>query len=447
MERVVIKNFLTIKEAELEIKPFTVLIGDNAEGKSIIAKIYYILKKLEFMILLISVLKNRNKTVKEQYKDVLNRMINNLKGTFLNVFPADKIYPLEANIKYLIRDFTLVDMRIVKDSVDININADLPSELLEKIHFDEGFVKAIEHLFEYSLKPESLPPKDIGGQTVVINDVDFLLSLMILFVLAGLKSELKGKELPSVLYLPHGRSMFLYIRKMLDFSKISEIADKLLIDFVNEYNLAEEWLMKGSDKFYKNNPVYKEFVEFEKKILKGYMDIAVKPVKRVVLKSRDESLAWDPDYLSSGQQELFPVFLFLRKAVAMKKKNLLFVIEEPEAHLFPKRQIDLVYLFSFIRNKIGTRFFLTTHSPYIISAVNNLLLAWKEFQASQSAALKKEYEDIWMSPNDVSVYEVKDGEVRDLIGKDGLVDANVIDLVMEFVSDEIDKILSLAQKQ
>jgi hypothetical protein len=53
-------------------------------------------------------------------------------------------------------------------------------------------------------------------------------------------------------------------------------------------------------------------------------------------------------------------------------------IEEPSAHLFPleqKQTIELiVQIFNLLKDeKKFVRFFITTHSPYILNAINNML--------------------------------------------------------------------------
>ena len=60
------------------------------------------------------------------------------------------------------------------------------------------------------------------------------------------------------------------------------------------------------------------------------------------------------------------------------KTNNIF-IEEPEAHLFPNEQKLLIELLVDVynnlnKNKLKWRFFITTHSPYILNALNNMLL-------------------------------------------------------------------------
>lgn len=46
MQKILIKNFGAIKDAEIEIKNFIVLIGEQASGKSTIAKLIYFFKSI-----------------------------------------------------------------------------------------------------------------------------------------------------------------------------------------------------------------------------------------------------------------------------------------------------------------------------------------------------------------------------------------------------------------
>jgi predicted ATPase len=41
MPKLTVKDFLSIKHAEIEIKPLTVIIGPQAQGKSLITKLVY----------------------------------------------------------------------------------------------------------------------------------------------------------------------------------------------------------------------------------------------------------------------------------------------------------------------------------------------------------------------------------------------------------------------
>jgi AAA ATPase domain len=51
LERLTIENFAGIKQLDLEIRPFTVLIGPQSVGKSITAKLLYFFKSVPLALL------------------------------------------------------------------------------------------------------------------------------------------------------------------------------------------------------------------------------------------------------------------------------------------------------------------------------------------------------------------------------------------------------------
>ncbi|MBF0473444.1 MAG: AAA family ATPase, partial [Nitrospirae bacterium] len=82
---------------------------------------------------------------------------------------------------------------------------------------------------------------------------------------------------------------------------------------------------------------------------------------------------------SSGQQEILPLMMVLAWFIIIRRKlGYTLYIEEPEAHLFPTSQKHIVELISSvfnISNKPPLQFFITTHSPYILTSFNNLIQA------------------------------------------------------------------------
>ena len=62
MESIEIEGFLTISKAHFEIKKINILIGTQASGKSIVAKLVYFFKKFFSDIFIESIEKNQNKS-------------------------------------------------------------------------------------------------------------------------------------------------------------------------------------------------------------------------------------------------------------------------------------------------------------------------------------------------------------------------------------------------
>lgn len=131
------------------------------------------------------------------------------------------------------------------------------------------------------------------------------------------------------------------------------------------------------------------------------------------------------------------------KAVAdrlFKTRNAQFIIEEPEQNLFPETQRDLVYyLLQNCCNKEGNRLTLTTHSPYVLYALNNCMMAGlvSEKMSPEDLSLLK-CRNSRINPADISVYEIRNGIVGAPIqdAGNGLISGNYFDEKMKELMDD-----------
>ena len=77
---------------------------------------------------------------------------------------------------------------------------------------------------------------------------------------------------------------------------------------------------------------------------------------------------------SSGIQSTVPLLLVLHYAIH-KREFTSFVLEEPECNLFPEKQVELLkHIIALIKSENRT-LTITTHSPYLLSNLNNYLYA------------------------------------------------------------------------
>lgn len=116
------------------------------------------------------------------------------------------------------------------------------------------------------------------------------------------------------------------------------------------------------------------------------------------------------------------------------------IIEEPEENLFPSTQVDLIYYlldrcFNSNRPNVLT---LTTHSPYILYALNNCMLAsliLEKMDDTSKDALRCKKSAI--KPNYVSIYRItEEGSIVSIQEDDGLIGKNYFDDVMEDVMSD-----------
>ena len=129
-----------------------------------------------------------------------------------------------------------------------------------------------------------------------------------------------------------------------------------------------------------------------------------------------------------------------------------FIVEEPEQNLFPKTQMDLLYsLISEINHGRNHRLVMTTHSPYILYAVNNCLLAHLvKDNIDPNLATTVTCMPYALNPADVSVWSIMDGSVRNDTGEmhrtiqdsRGLIRKNYFNDVMNTVMGDFNTMLS-----
>ena len=132
-----------------------------------------------------------------------------------------------------------------------------------------------------------------------------------------------------------------------------------------------------------------------------------------------------------------------------------FIIEEPEQNLFPRTQMDLLfYLLSQLNHGRNHRLVMTTHSPYILFALNNCLLAYlvKDSVDEDAVPLASSLQYA-VNPAEVSVWSIKDGclisdkgEVDKTIQDErGLIRKNYFNDVMKDVMSEFNTLLAFME--
>lgn len=115
------------------------------------------------------------------------------------------------------------------------------------------------------------------------------------------------------------------------------------------------------------------------------------------------------DGLHNGNTEyrkLFESYQEAFKRLTVPSKTI-FIIEEPEQNLYPSTQMSFLdMLISLCQGNCGHEFLLTTHSPYILNQLNLLV-------RRNDAGVKVD-NIASLDWNDVSVWAIEDGKIRDL---------------------------------
>jgi len=138
--------------------------------------------------------------------------------------------------------------------------------------------------------------------------------------------------------------------------------------------------------------------------------------------------------------------LLLNLLLSKNYANSQLIIEEPEQNLFPSTQRDLMYhLLKLITGERDHRLTITTHSPYILYALNNCMMGYlvkeKMIQDEDYVGLKSLKSAI--NPTTVSVWQISDkGTVYRIQGEDKLIESNYFDTCMKEVMDDYYKMIN-----
>lgn len=133
-------------------------------------------------------------------------------------------------------------------------------------------------------------------------------------------------------------------------------------------------------------------------------------------------------------------------ASASKKffyKNTRMYVEEPEQNLFPDAQARLLYWMVELLQQCGRddTLFLTTHSPFILFALNNCMMGGLVEKNIDDKSGFESY-SAWINPQLVSIYEFHDGELKPLQDNDGLLNDNYINKSYKQITNEYMKLLT-----
>ena len=423
MEKLTVKNFLNIKDIEFNLSKINIIIGQQASGKSVIAKLVYFFK--DFFI------KYRSSIQNKQKKAEFDRSIIT---TFKIIFPEYSCKNQEFQILY---EF---------DSYSIALNNQKSDDKKSKLSliYSEHLVKVRRKILsDYNKKTieyaENNPEKIEEYYNTIFTE----------YILRD--NHFNSLEL--VTFIPAGRSFFANLQNNI-FSFLSEniVIDYFLKEFGSAYERVKNFyhLRKLIHAFKLNDSID----ELINQIIVGNYSYVKDQDWILYTNETNKNRRTNLSHSSSGQQEALPMTLILA-ILPFISSTTLFIIEEPEAHLFPTSQKHVISLISQVFNATEKKhkFIITTHSPYILTAFNNLIQAGNTLKAlrekpEQNDLLKDLFKIVPESQildiNDVAAYTIKNGMIESLINEDNnLIDANIIDEVSNEFSQVFEKLIEL----
>lgn len=421
-QSIAIKNFVVIKKAEIDLKKINIIIGPQANGKSLIAKLVYFFKTISSHFI---------EGIRSD--DSKRELDKNILLDFEERFPRYSWEGSSFSIKYVIEDVTITveGRRNSKNKTNISISYTKNLATLYNNKKNLFKKKLLEH------KTIDKPPR--RGASLERH-------IMQEYVADPLKREGYSFFFCDPVFIPASRTFFANLQKNIFTFLASNLdIDPFLKEFGSVYENSKR-LYKDAFFFRSNSELYKSIIAIVEAIVAGdyeYFD----EQDWIVSKGRKINLA----NASSGQQESLPmlvvlsVFPFLRNYNNPQAGNMFF-IEEPEAHLFPTSQSHIVSLLSKLYEATSTQFFMTSHSPYILSAFNNLILAQdaidngkitlEEFVAINGPSSPIKFEDI-------AAYTINNGISESIADPDyRMIGGDMLDSVSEHFESVMNTVLS-----
>lgn len=467
-----VKNFAKIKEAEIELAPFTLFIGDNNSGKSYLMTLIYGLIKYIYKIINIIFKNDKLLNSIEEYskvKNIINTYINSLHSNKLileDEFEED-IKLRDDEIKEFINLFNALLNKNIKNVVNYIFNTNNDEIILENIILN--FDCYTDKLFSIEkTKVIDRNMKEINSISILYNDtgagynfsednIDYtsIIKIFLNFIINTYFNIFYIYNGMNTYFLPVSRTGFILsytdiIKSSIELKYDTYAFDKEnqknnlprpVIDFL--YNLVDLPYRKMKKKQYIHRRINQVNIikMLETDIIDGKVDI-------------DEeigSIYYQPNHVynsvpsafpihlcSSVITELTPLILFLKYYGYYKN----IIMEEPEISLHPFLQQQLTRAFIKLVNS-GKNVLITTHSDTIVQHINNMIkLNANEKKRQKKLMEKYKYdEDDIISEDKIRMYQFdtkEDGtEVKPLESSKYGFEAPTFNEILIKISEEI----------
>ena len=411
-QRLRIHNLGPIDDCDILLNRMMVFDGHQAAGKSTIAKAIFFFR-----------------TVKDE-----------LYKTFLTGW-ADPVPELNARW-YLLRKLN----RIFGDYMSIKRGTYLSYEYAPNIKIEVRLTKEATSYITFS--------PSIIVALEKYRDIDFKTTNM-----GIVRRELQElfADNSNIVYLPAGRSFtslwmhqLNYLLAVMD-DKQKNTLDYCMSDYIERVlqikpQLVEQQLYEEVAKIDNAHFEFMRFVrEYMGRILKGrYVNINGEEGIKLFKSASDKPIPLD--FASSGQQEVLwilnLIYYYLRE-----KQPTMFIVEEPEAHLYPDSQKEIAeYIALALHGK--NECLVTTHSPYILGAMNNLLDMSRLADSGVNVSSLLEENGLICSQllnrKEFAAYFVDNGTIEDAMDEEsGLIRNEMIDGVSDRINRLADEIFAL----
>ena len=429
MHKLIIHKLGPIRHCELQCTQFMTLTGFQASGKSTIAKAVYYFRTIKDDIIELAREQALNSKDTDSFENELGldrRLENHLREKFLRTFGSSWGMEKEMFLEYCFTDELSVKISLVEDErygtpnyIWVTICDELRQFLRKKNHY-------------LSVTTLGIPEEE----------------------LKKFKTEIYGlfRDEDTVVYIPAGRSMITLLSQQLGYiyATMDEMQNRSLDNCTKDYlerilRLKPEFseglqglaLYPGAKTFLSPDTV-KQALNLIKKILRGTYRYS-NGEEQIVL---EDGKYVKINYSSSGQQECVWILNLLFYHLIQQNRTL-FIVEEPESHLFPESQKYISELIALVV-KMGHSVLLTTHSPYVLGTLNNLLYAGTLAPKYQDDADKIISKLFWIEHDKFDSWFVEDGTIENCMDREiQMIQNERIDEISKVINADFDMLLEL----
>ena len=442
MQRIVISQFGPIEKFEADIQDVMLFIGPQASGKSTISKAIYFCKSIkdELMTFFYEL---EQEGINSGFGTFYGRLIRR----FFEYFDYPVNHPLNiqyyySNIRYYYSQDKFILIKYEKYEED-------RGEWAVSIKFNQNFEQELIGIFEQAQQ---------SIQTISSRKKSPLPLNELLQIETEKRSALKVIERYLVelfeddttpIFIPAGRSLISTLTEQQNIGTVN--LDFFTRTFWERINVLRPYF---KDNFH--SLVREKYHEMANDA-NARMRLASELIKTILkgeyrFEKGMENIYYAPDnavklnYASSGQQEAVWILLLIFKYL-LDETNVFIVFEEPEAHLYPEAQKSMVELIALLANHPDNQVLLTTHSPYILSAFNNLLYA--DQVAKKNVEAKQKVTDIidpncWIDVDRAAAYFVDGITVGSIIDPElRLIQAEKIDSASQLINNMFNALFDL----
>lgn len=467
MQKIIINNFGSIKYAEIEVKKILVLIGEQASGKSTIAKLIYFFKTIQE-----DLFSQIYRDKQNQSLDINSDILPPIQQKFYNFFgPTNNLPDFEITFYYSFNENKFLKLsndenkKMKISPIDTFINEKftiLASDI--KFRLRQEYLNINKNRNIQPLIKEEEKIKYAQQLYDLLNDLFQNKQRDLLFIVAGRSATV---AYPSLFEKYFSQSIEINLKQNIsidNYERSSKTLDEILLEkFIEKFVRVKDIFKKfrnfeGLIESYSENNIKEKLYQVKNKIdkiLKGEYRIDDLGEKILFNKETEEYI-----YLSntsSGQQESIRILqdIFLN---ILDNTKVLRILEEPEAHLFPIAQKQLIELLALMINQNNdNQLIITTHSPYVLTVFNNLLFANRVVEknpSTQSEVAQIIPQDSWLSAKDFSAYSLGNQSVSQDTNycepifnqKKGTIQQNYLDTVSEILGGDFQALYSIHAK-